>query len=225
MDTQPSSGCLRVGPAPGAGWDLRGLLPVACASFLAVAAGIHGTVLPEHVNESALYGAFFALLAGLQLLAAFRMLTCPTRGLVHAVAVGSALVVATWVASRTTGLPVGPERWEPEPVGVSDAAATALEIATLAAALLLTQRSAGLRHVDGRALFLSALAVTVSLDALGVAAMAAASRTESGPAPPPALGAHLVHVAVALSAGLGFALVRWWRAGHSRSGNRPGPVT
>jgi hypothetical protein len=67
----------------------------------------------------------------------------PTPGTVRAVALTSALVVALWIISRTTGLPLGPERWEPEPFGRLDIIASGAELVTFVACVRLASLSAG----------------------------------------------------------------------------------
>jgi hypothetical protein len=61
----------------------------------------------------------------------------PTRMVYVVGALGNALIVVTWVISRTSGLPFGPEAGEPEPVGVADVVSTALEVVVMVGTLLL----------------------------------------------------------------------------------------
>jgi hypothetical protein len=101
---------------------------VACG--LALGSGlIHVDAAVEHFHEYALFAVFFVVVACLQFAWAVGAYRRPTRALLRAGAYGSLLVVALWVVSRTSGLPLGPERWEPESVGGFDAIATADEIA------------------------------------------------------------------------------------------------
>ncbi len=73
------------------------------------------------------------------------------RRLLIAGAVGNLAIVVVWVASRTTGVPVGPDPWTPEAVGVADAVATILEIALVAGcALLLSDRHRASRVTPAR---------------------------------------------------------------------------
>jgi hypothetical protein len=53
----------------------------------------------------------------------------------------SVLVVALWVISRTSGLPIGPAPWRPEPMGLIDALASADE--ALLALLAIFQLGSG----------------------------------------------------------------------------------
>src|SRR5579884_128898 len=78
------------------------------------AATIHFSVAPVHFQEYLLFGVFFAVLGCLQVALAGALLVAPTP---RVLAFGAGLslgVVALWAASRTTGLPIGPEAWRPE---------------------------------------------------------------------------------------------------------------
>jgi hypothetical protein len=92
------------------------------------AALIHFAVLREHLREYALFGLLFALTALLQLAWSARVLRRPSRLLLKAGAFGNLGVAAVWLLSRTAGLPLGPDPWTPESVGVADSVATALEV-------------------------------------------------------------------------------------------------
>jgi hypothetical protein len=98
---------------------------------LAVSALVHASVIREHFHEYVLFGVFFTLLflaqGAIAVLIAFR----PARATVRAVALASAWVVVLWLVSRTTGLPFGPEVWEPERYGALDAVASAAELLTV----------------------------------------------------------------------------------------------
>jgi hypothetical protein len=108
------------------------------------AAVIHFAVIAEHLDEWWLTGTFFIVVALFQLAWAVAVLAWPSR-LVYAVgAVVNALVVITWIVSRTTGVPVGPEAGEPEAVGFPDLLATGFEVllVAIAAGLVLEQPAA-----------------------------------------------------------------------------------
>ncbi|MGH8893129.1 MAG: hypothetical protein ACRDWY_07455 [Actinomycetes bacterium] len=109
------------------------------AGFALLGAGlIHLAVVREHLAESALHGAFFVVVGAGQLgvaLVAVARGRMPAPGIVVAAQLG---VVALWAASRTTGLPVGPQPWAPEPVGTADVLAVSLELLAVAAVLVLT---------------------------------------------------------------------------------------
>lgn len=205
----------RVGPPQGARWDLPSLLPVTIAVFLAAAAGIHGTVLPEHARESWVYGAFFGTVTALQLLCAYLVLTRPSRRLVTVLGVGSAFIIAAWIASRTTGLPVGPEPWKPESVGVADLVSTALEVGTVGATFVLSSSRLCRRLAHRRAPFVGGVATTTVAGILAVVALAnaspaagldATSTTASAP-----LSVHIVHVVLLVSAFAAYGVYRMGR--------------
>ncbi|WP_374969516.1 hypothetical protein [Terrabacter sp. BE26] len=153
---------LRTGPA-GAVGELRGLL----AATLVGGAAIHVAVVPEHLQEWPVAGVFFIVLAVLQAGAA--MALRQRRGgavllLVTAISTGPAVI---WAWSRVWGLPIGPEPGVPEPVGLPDCAAAALELSAVVLAVVLLRRATALasrpRMSDhaGRLAVTAVLAVTV----------------------------------------------------------------
>jgi hypothetical protein len=106
------------------------------AAGLVVAAAIHATVITAHFRESVLFGLFFVVLTPAQCWLAVFVTRRPDRRTVRYVAAGSLCVVALWLVSRTTGLPIGPEPWRPESFGGFDIAATGAELATAIGCLL-----------------------------------------------------------------------------------------
>ncbi len=100
---------------------------LAAASVVAGAA--HAWATPHHVTETALYGSFFIIVTLGQFLFAGALLRHRVLGapLLVAGVFANAAIVATWVVSRTVGLPVGPHRI-PEAVGAVDLAAAAAEM-------------------------------------------------------------------------------------------------
>ena len=93
-------------------------------------------MVPEHLREAGLYGAFFLALAAAQLAYAGAVLARPSRALLVAGAVASALVVALWLQTRLVGVPLGPGAGEREPFGLLDLLCAAAEAATAGAALV-----------------------------------------------------------------------------------------
>ena len=113
-------------------------LIVACG--LAWGAGlIHVVAAFDHVDEYVPFAVFFALLAPLQFAWGVAVYRRPDRRLLIAGAVGSLAIVALWILSRTTGVPIGPQAWQPERVGVLDAICSADE--AVLAALVFVPRS------------------------------------------------------------------------------------
>lgn len=99
---------------------------LAAAYGLAWAAGaIHLTAALEHSGEHPSHAASLAFIACAQLLWGIALYRSPTRRLLLAGVMMSIAMVALWVASRTSGLPIGATPWRPEPVGALDSVASA----------------------------------------------------------------------------------------------------
>lgn len=103
-------------------------------SFMLAAAGLaHVSVTPAHFEEWWVFGALFLLTAVLQLGLAICLLVRPSParyGLAAAVNVG---LIATWLVSRTSGLPFGPDAGVREALGPLDLLTTLIEATWLAA--------------------------------------------------------------------------------------------
>jgi hypothetical protein len=100
------------------------------------AALIHVQAAVDHLDEYWLYALFFALLAAAQLLWGAALYRSPGRHLLVAGAIGSLMVVALWVVSRTSGLPIGPDAGSAESLGLLDSVASADEVALAVLAAL-----------------------------------------------------------------------------------------
>jgi hypothetical protein len=149
----------------------------AARSALALAAAgagaIHLSAAPVHVADWAPLGYGFLAAAALQLAWAVALVRREGRGLLVAGAAGTALVTAVWVASRTTGLPVGPHAGVPEAVGTADALCVALQVPVVLGALALAVRPRALRAPAGRRVRRAGwLAAALVAGATGVAAAA-----------------------------------------------------
>jgi hypothetical protein len=107
---------------------------------LAGAAVVHFAVVAEHLDEWWLTGLFFIVVALFQLAWALLVLLRPSSLVYLSGAVINALVVVTWIVSRTTGVPVGPEAGEPESIGFPDVLATAYEVLLVALVVALVLR-------------------------------------------------------------------------------------
>ena len=106
------------------------------AAFLAVAGGIHLQAAPEHVAEYPVFGLAFYAMATAQLLTASMFATGPaSHRLRTATIVLSVGIAVLWAMTRIVGLPIGPEPWQPERVGLEDSLCTLFEV--LAATVLL----------------------------------------------------------------------------------------
>jgi hypothetical protein len=102
------------------------------------AAAIHFAVVFAHFSQYALYGAFFLVVAWAQLIWPAVLLWRPSRSWLWLGLTGNALILVVYVASRTVGLPIGPDVNHPEPAGALDIVSAVLEFALIAgcAALL-----------------------------------------------------------------------------------------
>jgi len=115
------------------------------AALASGAAGIiHLSVVSEHLASWWGHGAFFLVVGTVQLASGVALVGHARHWLVRATATGNVVVVLVYVASRTVGVPVGPEHGghQLEPSGPLDLAATAAEVLLIAALLpLLPARS------------------------------------------------------------------------------------
>ena len=181
----------RPGPASGTGADDRNparvLSVIALASIAAGAINIAAAATVGRSNAQNL--AFFAVAGAAQVAWGAVALVRAPRWWLALGAVGNLIVVATWVVSRTAGLPVGPEAHITLPVHFPDALATALEAAVVAgsAALLArglgTVRSAALapRVTAAAAVVAGALALGGVLSQAGVFGSPSAGSPQNGP--------------------------------------------
>ncbi len=104
------------------------------AAVLSSGAGvIHLSAASEHFEVSLAHGLFFIVVAGLQLLWAGLIVRRPTSLLLTVGALGNGAVAATWLISRTSGIPFGPGAGIPEPIGLTDGLATAFELLIIGA--------------------------------------------------------------------------------------------
>ena len=119
---------------------------VLTAAFMSAASGLaHLSVAPAHFGEWWGFGVLFLIAAALQLTLALMLLARPTHARFTAVAVVSGGLIATWIGSRTIGLPLGPEPGQAEPVGFLDLVTTLVEgLLVVLAALAVAGRTRGL---------------------------------------------------------------------------------
>lgn len=119
----------------------------ALAALSLAAARIHFHAADAHSQESAVFTVFFFAAACLQ--GAWGLMAMgglSLRAAVYGVLLHGGLA-AVWAASRTIGVPVGPEPWAPEAVGATDLTATLLEIGIVAGIVWL-RRSAPRRRLS-----------------------------------------------------------------------------
>jgi hypothetical protein len=110
----------------------------AVAAWATLVAGlIHFIVVPEHWQESSLYGTFFAAATvaqvGLAVLLAQRSAAWLLVGNI-AVQLG---LVGLWAVTRTAGIPLGPEAGMVEAVGLLDSLCVAAQVLSAAACAVL----------------------------------------------------------------------------------------
>lgn len=139
------------------------------------AALLHAAFASGHWAEEWSHGLFFATVAWFQLALAVAIIARPSRR-VFALATLNIVVIATWVMSRTVGVPIGENSGVAEDVALPDSVATALEgIIVLGSALLLWRSRAGrgFRVITGsRWLVSGAAAMCVVVAAISTAALA-----------------------------------------------------
>jgi hypothetical protein len=120
--------------------------------------------------------AFFVVVAAAQLVWGAVALVRAPRWWLALGAVGNLVVVATWVVSRTVGLPVGEFAGSTLPVGFPDGLATALEAVTVvgAAALLVRGRGPARSVARSPGVTVAAAVVVGALALVGVLAQTGA---------------------------------------------------
>jgi hypothetical protein len=122
---------------------------------LSIAAGvIHAVVVPEHLEEWWVFGAFFIITAVFQLAWAAVMALRPSAIVYTTGGLVNGAIIAVWALSRTIGLPIGPEAWMPEPASTLDVAATLTElllVVSVGAPRSSAHRFLGLRPATGSA--------------------------------------------------------------------------
>jgi hypothetical protein len=146
-----------------------GALRFTVAVASAGAATIHFAVIDQHFAEFFLFGVFFVLTALAQLVWVVAVVCNSTRRVYLIGAIGNALIAVTWIISRTTGLPFGPEAGEPEPAGIADVVSTAFELAIVVGSVLLLR---GLRLVEVRFVRSAVAIVAIVMTSVSLAGLA-----------------------------------------------------
>ena len=172
---------VRTGPATVRPYLLGGL-----AALSVGAAAIHFAVVFEHFAEYVLYGVFFLVISWAQVIWPAVLLWRPSRLWLWLGIAGNAVVIAVYVASRTVGLPFGPDLHNAESVGALDVVSCALEFGLIAGcAALLWRPSLADRPAARRGAFAGAavlLAVPAAVIAAATAVMTPAWAGPEGPA-------------------------------------------
>ena len=136
--TTPGSGPVLVAPTPEPTLPRaeRVLLPAAFVAS-ASAAGVHAAMGPSHLQDNALFGAFFFGAAFVQISwAAALVLGCSRSVLLAGAALNTAFI-GLWAVTRTLGLPVLLP--QPEAVGPWDVTCVAWQIVVVMACLRLLE--------------------------------------------------------------------------------------
>ena len=139
------------------------------------AAIVHFAVIAQHFEEWWLTGMFFLSIALFQLAWGLLVLIQPSALVYAAGAIANVLIIVTWIVSRTSGVPVGPEAGEAEAVSFPDALATAFEVVLIVVLVaLLAERSARrpAPHFLPAAAGLGGAAVVASLTGLALVTLA-----------------------------------------------------
>lgn len=167
--------------------NAEGLTPArrhiaAAAAVLVTGAGWIHLLAAENHRAHAHVAAFFIAVSLLQLGWAALVLYDATRRLLMTGLIGNLGLVLLWVLSRTTGVMFVPRVQHVEPVGVPDAAASALELVAAAAlSVLLTTRKGELAPAGARRLVAGTASVTLLLVVAAGATGTAHHQVHSGP--------------------------------------------
>ena len=132
-------------------------------SLAAAGAGvIHLVHAPAHVTQWAPLGIGFFVSGVLQVGWAGAVLVSDSRRLLLAGAAGSAVFVGFYLLTRTVGIPLGPEAFQPEAFGRADVLCTALEVPVAVGAFRLATRRPTARMTRRLAAVFSLSAVLVA---------------------------------------------------------------
>jgi hypothetical protein len=161
----------------------RVLTAIALASMAAGAINLAAGATVGSTNGQNM--AFFVVLGAAQLVWAAVALARAPRWWLALGGVVNLAVAATWVVSRTVGLPAGPEANTVLPIHFPDTLATVLEVVVVAGAVALMVRGNGLARSAARSLRVT-VAVTVVAAALALGGVVAQAGMGSGTGSPPA---------------------------------------
>ncbi len=111
---------------------------------------IHVGAAVDHFDELPLYTVAFGMLAATQMLWAGAILRRPSERLLLLGGAFNLAVIGLWIVSRTAGLPIAPQAWVPETVGVADLVETVGELVVVLAvwSVALSTRSPIARRVS-----------------------------------------------------------------------------
>ena len=189
MSTEPRGKLTKPPPrpvpagGPGANPDRNPARVLTAIALASIAAGAINLAAAATVGrDSAQNLTFFVAVGAAQLAWGALALARAPRWWLALGAVGNLIVVATWVVSRTVGLPVGEYADMTLPVGFADGLATALEAVVVvgAAALLVRGRVPARSPARSPAVAAAAVLVIGALGLAGVLAQAGAIGSSPG---------------------------------------------
>jgi hypothetical protein len=137
------------------------------------AAAIHFAVVFEHFAEYTLYGVFFLAIAWAQLIWPTVLMLRPSRLWLWLGIAGNAIVLGVYVASRTVGLPFGPDLHHAESVGALDIVSCVLQFALIVGCAALLWRPSLMDRPMPRRGAVASVAGLVAVPALVIAATTA----------------------------------------------------
>jgi uncharacterized membrane protein YgcG len=169
-------------PATGAqpGPDRNAVRIMTVIALTSIAAGaIHVAAASTLGQDNAQNLAFFGVVAIAQVVWGIVALVRAPRWWLVLGVLGNAVVMATWVVSRTVGLPFGEFAGEVLPVGYADALATIFETVAIVGAAWLAARGSGPARSAARARGF-ALAAAIVIGALAVTGIVSQANASSG---------------------------------------------
>lgn len=154
-----------VGPSPRRPWfQVDADVAVMAAALSFSASIIHAVATLPHFEVALIYGAFFvAMTLSQSAWSAWVLRGATTRAIWWIGATLNITIVLVWLLSRTVGIPIGPEPWTPERVGLVDVVAGIFELGTAALAMVLIRRRALPNRMTTRALSPAAWSMLTSL--------------------------------------------------------------
>ncbi|HUR13307.1 MAG TPA: hypothetical protein VM097_02310 [Mycobacteriales bacterium] len=147
------------------------------------AGAIHFSAAGEHLETWRPLGVAFLVAGAFQVLWALFLVVRDSRPALLAGGLLSVAFIGTYLLSRTTGLPLGPEAFEPEALGTADLLCCALEVPVAIGALLLARRPAALRRPLGRRWSVGFAAALVLVATAGGSALASPAHEHEASCP------------------------------------------
>jgi hypothetical protein len=118
----------------------RSVVSVAAWSSL-VAGLVHLLVVPEHWQESPLYGVFFVATVLGQVGAAVLLARRPAIWLCVVTVAGQVAITQLWGITRTAGIPLGPDAGMVESIGLLDSMCVIAQLVSTAACFVLVWKT------------------------------------------------------------------------------------